>query len=185
MAANVLTYNPDTGEWVTDYSYVQDNSDVAARRDGSGFVVVYDQERLYGLPPSKDPDPFKANVYAVMFGWPGGASSPVQVNTYYYGTQANPSVAMDAYGNFVVTWESAWAGAGRFPPQSDPGVGIYARSFNAYGVGLGSDFHVNTTQDNDQTMPAIAMDDSGHFVIVWQSVNGTGNYDIFGQRYDP
>jgi hypothetical protein len=31
----------------------------------------------------------------------------------------------------------------------------------------------------------VAMDSSGTFVVVWSSGDGTSNYNIFGQRYDP
>jgi hypothetical protein len=89
---------------------------------------------------------------------------------------------MDGLGNFTVVWESSWAGAGAHPPQSDPGVGIYGRAFDAYGNALGVDFHVNTTQTGDQTAPAIA---SGEFVVAWQGPGPAGNTNIFGQRFDP
>jgi hypothetical protein len=30
----------------------------------------------------------------------------------------------------------------------------------------------------------IAMDDDGHFLIAWMSIDDTGNHDVFGQRFD-
>ena len=162
---------------------------VAARPDGTGFVVTYYQDISYSLPAWKDPNPFKMDVYARVLGWQSGAISSVFLvpDTQahgYYGYQGNPAVAVKSDGSFVITWESSWAGAGSFPPQSDPGMGIYARQFTATGTALGLDFHVNTTQDNDQSRPAIAMNGAGHFLIGWEGLDNTNNVDVYGQVYD-
>src|SRR5581483_1401190 len=59
--------------------------------------------------------------------------------------------------------------------------------FNAAGVAQGGQFLVNTFTPNDQTNPAVAMDDAGNFVIAWQSTN-QDNQDhkqgVYAQRYD-
>ena len=49
---------------------------------------------------------------------------------------------------------------------------------------VGSEFLVNTTTTSDQQAPAIAMDDVGEFVIVWQSYNQDNLFDIYAQRYN-
>src|SRR5262249_8672761 len=56
---------------------------------------------------------------------------------------------------------------------------------------VGPEFHVNTFTTNIQSLPAIAADAAGNFVVVWQSRGqepGGGYYGdaggIFGQRFD-
>lgn len=49
-------------------------------------------------------------------------------------------------------------------------------------VAIGSETRVNTTTTGDQSAPAVAMDGSGDYVVVWQSADASG-LGIFGQRY--
>src|SRR5262249_24723607 len=53
-----------------------------------------------------------------------------QVNTYTTGDQASPSVAMDAAGNYIITWQS--------DGQDSSGYGIFAQRFNSAGVPQGT-----------------------------------------------
>jgi len=93
------------------------------------------------------------------------------------------SVAMDADGDFVVTWM-----------QDDvDGRNIYAKAYNFNGStrldangNPTSEFRVNT-HTGKHNYPDIAMDLNGGFVITWESLNQvsrTSGYDIFFQRYD-
>jgi len=50
------------------------------------------------------------------------------------------------------------------------------------GIPLGPEFRVNTYTTNSQSLPAVASDSSGNFVVVWQS-DQDGGFDVFGQRY--
>jgi hypothetical protein len=102
------------------------------------------------------------------------AGSEFQVNSYTTGLQLRASAAMDADGDFVVTWDSA--------NQDGSGIGIYAQRYNAAGVAQGSEFRVNTTTTDTQFVPAVAMDSAGDFVIVWQTLVGAAT-DIYAQCY--
>ncbi|MCK5737919.1 hypothetical protein KAH55_02010, partial [bacterium] len=91
----------------------------------------------------------------------------------------SPDVAMDNNGNFVVVW------CDHNPNSNNPDI-IFQR-FNSNGAPLGNNVKVNT----DGVVcyhhhPAIEMDDSGNFVIVWYDDHRLGDwkYDIFGQRYN-
>ncbi|MEH1885096.1 beta strand repeat-containing protein [Nostoc sp.] len=97
-----------------------------------------------------------------------------QVNTYTNNEQVNPTVAIDATGDFVITWTSYG--------QDGSGNGIYAQRYNSAGVAQGNEFQVNTTTTGDQINPIIAMDGAGDFVVSWQSQDGSGN-GIYAQRY--
>ena len=128
---------------------------VSAGQDGSGNGVYMQRYTVGGV----------------------AAGSETKVNTTTANDQTNPAVAMDSTGNFVVTWQSNL--------QDGSGYGIYAQRYNSSGVAQGSEFRVNTTTANDQINPAIALDPSGNFVIVWQSAvqDGSG-YGIIAQRYN-
>lgn len=51
-------------------------------------------------------------------------------------------------------------------------------------VPVGGEILVNTTTAEDQSDPDVAMDDAGHFVVVWSGGPFLGNQEIFAQRYD-
>jgi hypothetical protein len=110
---------------------------------------------------------------------PAGGEFPV--NTYTFEFQDIPAVAMDADGDFVVAWQSLGQEAGTYDP---PDLGVYAQRYNALGVPQGEELHVNTTTTNRQGSPAVAMDDSGDFVVAWNG-NGPGDpYGIHAQRFN-
>jgi Ca2+-binding RTX toxin-like protein len=147
---------------------VQSLSSVAMDADGD-FVVVWqsfgsDSGGGFGISAQR------YNASGVREG------NEFRVNSTFSSDQALPSVAMDANGDFVVAWQSNG--------QDGNGYGIYAQRYNASGVVWGSEFRVNTTTANNQTMPSAAMDADGDFVIAWESnlQDGSGK-GIYAQRY--
>ena len=118
-------------------------------------------------------------IYAQRFnadGIPQGTE--FQVNTTTTDNQINSAVAMDAAGNFAVTWASNL--------QDGSSYGIYAQLYDAAGVAQGGEFLVNTTTAGGQTTPAIAMADDGSFVISWSSggQDPDGSTGIYAQKFD-
>jgi hypothetical protein len=103
-----------------------------------------------------------------------------QVNTYTTSYQNSPAVAMDAAGDFVVTWMSYGQDGDRW--------GIYAQRYDKTGAPQGSEFQVNTTTTGDQYYPAVAMDAAGDFVVAWSYLNTKGEIfvgrGIYAQRYN-
>ena len=88
-----------------------------------------------------------------------------------------PAVSADAAGNFVLAWTDL---------DSDLS-GIMARRFDSTGAPLGGAFQVNTYTTGRQREPAVAMDASGAFAVVWQGVGENEDAvsgGIFGQRFD-
>ena len=88
---------------------------------------------------------------------------------------AERTVAADANGNFVVTWEKL---------NPHPVGNIYARVFSADGTPITEEFQVNTSTDGDMAQPSVAMAPNGDFVITW--TKGTGDdlgSAILGQRF--
>lgn len=102
-----------------------------------------------------------------------------QVNTYTTDTQSWPEVAMDALGNSVIVWHSYG--------QEAPGTwGIFAQCYDSTGTAQGSEFHVNTYTTLGQQYPAVAMADTGDFIVNWHSNGQDGSgWGIYAQRYAP
>jgi predicted outer membrane repeat protein len=102
-------------------------------------------------------------------------SNDLRVNTVTANTQSEPSVAMDAAGNYVVVWTS--------DGQDGGGKGVYAQRFDATATPQGAAFRVNTTIAGDQKAANVAMAPDGSFVVAWTSADGSNN-GIYAQRYD-
>ena len=107
------------------------------KQDGSGYGIYAQRYNSSGVPQGVE---FK-------------------VNTKTLDDQINPTVAMDAHGNFVISWQSN--------NQDESGYEIYAQRYNSDGVPQGGEFRVNTEIPNNQSIPTIAMNGGGDFVISW------------------
>jgi hypothetical protein len=102
-------------------------------------------------------------------------SAEFRVNTYTTGYQADPSVAIDESGNFMVVWAS---------DQDGSESGVFGQRFTPGGAPLGPEFRVNTFTTDSQEQPRVATDANGNFVVVWTSEGQDGSAaGIFGQRY--
>ena len=135
---------------------------------GSGhFVVVWD-----GDPNRAGDDDIHARLYQ-----PDGTPMREQfvVNTTRRSSQQNPRVAMNNWQEFIIVWES----------RVDPNVNerdIFGQRFDSAGLPIGDEFQINTFAAGDQRNAAVAMDETGQFVTVWQSDGQDGSrYGIFGQ----
>jgi hypothetical protein len=131
-----------------------------AAMDADGdFVIAWESE-------NRDPGN-STGIYAQRYDAAGGTlGGEFRVNNYTVSDQNLPSAAMDADGDFVVTWHG-------YEPRD--GNGVYARRFNAAGVAQGGDIQVNTSEHSFQRHTAIAMDADGDFVISWQNEHGDAN----------
>ncbi len=98
------------------------------------------------------------------------------------GQQLRATAAMDQTGNFVVSWYNQMLGddGGVIDPRE-----IYARRFAANGTPIANEFRVNTTTTGVQGKAVAAMDASGDFVVVWQSIGQDGSDSgIYAQRFN-
>ena len=99
-----------------------------------------------------------------------------RVNTYTTGTQRAASTAFGAPGTFVVVWQSGG--------QDGSGYGIFGQRVGNAGGAMGSEFRVNSYTALAQSLPGVASDFNGNFVVVWQSGGQDGDQEgIFAQRY--
>jgi len=146
----------------------QANAAIAADENGN-FVVVWSSwfvsksNEIRGRRFVADGSPIDANEF--------------EINTTQPGNQKEPSVAMDAEGNFVVVWQ------GPGEDQND----IFARWFDSNGQASAAEFRVNSNTVDEQLSPSVAMNDSGSFVVVWEREEVYGQLHVRGvscQIYD-
>lgn len=155
----------------------QNNPDVASDALGN-FVVVYESEQQDANTVGRDLD--GTGIFAQRFDTNGAlVGSEFRINTYTKDDQSTPAIAMNAQGDFVVVWES--------DRQDGSGVGIFGQRYNNSGQTVGSEFQVNTGTEGNQVNPAVALDESGNFVVTWQSddqdADGDG-YGVYARRYN-
>ncbi|MEZ0369480.1 MAG: hypothetical protein ACAI44_10375 [Candidatus Sericytochromatia bacterium] len=155
----------------------QSKSNLAIDDDGD-FVVTWSGDGA---------DPSGYGIYARLYNSggtvPGGE---FVVNEFITSTQQLPGVAMDADGDFAITWLSE---------AQDSGYrGIYARRYDNTGQDQGSEFRVNTYTGTHKSFAAsgfsihnsIAMNASGEFIITWNSLgqDPDNSRGVYAQRYD-
>lgn len=117
-------------------------------------------------------------------GTPQGGS--FKVNTTIVDWQDNPTVAVDADGDFVISWESFVELGGIDYPKIQDGDSsrIYAQRYRKDGVKEGAEFKVNTKTTGTRLLPAAAMDADGDFVLVWADYDvGTNHFSHRVQRF--
>ena len=159
----------------------QSNPAVAMSGDGKRFAVVWQDESDHTDENDASEDGVFARVYSgIPFfnGSVGTIKNAFRVNTTVKNDQQNPDIAMDQEGNFVVVWESE--------NQAGPNTStdIVAQRFDQNGNPLGQEILVNKDAvQGDQDNVSVAMNDTGDFVVVWESDDGN-NTGIFAQRYN-
>ncbi|MDQ1446881.1 MAG: hypothetical protein QOI20_3345 [Acidimicrobiaceae bacterium] len=150
----------------------QQRPDVAVASNGT-FVVTWESTASAGS------DISGWSVQARRFDSSGSPQGPeFQVNTFTASDQLASAVATTS-GGYVVAWQSNQDGAGS---------GIYGQRYSAAGTPQGGEFQVNTTTAGDQTIPDVAADGAGDFVLTWASTVSSGpdtsGLSVQARRYD-
>jgi hypothetical protein len=74
-----------------------------------------------------------------------------------------------------------WASDG----QDGSGWGIFGQRYDSAGTPQGAEFAVNTYTTDLQSVPSVASEGAGRFVVAWQSLGqDRSHYGVFGQRYE-
>jgi hypothetical protein len=151
----------------TNTPYHQGDAAVAGGSSGN-FVVVWHSAGFFF-------EDFR--VFGQRYLSNGAAfGSEFMINTFANGYQANPAVAADAPGNFVVVWRSGG--------QDGSGYGIFGQRYASSGTALGPEFRVNAYTSGDQGSPSVTSDLAGNLVVVWMSLGQDGSSGgVLGQRY--
>jgi hypothetical protein len=140
---------------------------VAMAPDGS-FVVAW-----CGNGPGDS-----AGVFARRFDSNGNPrdASEFRVNENSTGSQGDPSVGIDAEGNFVVAWQSL--------DGDGTGWNVYAQKFRTNAARWGLETRVNTTAVGHQLQAQAAMDESGNYVVAWLNLPATGEpKDVYARLF--
>jgi hypothetical protein len=135
---------------------------VAVARGGE-FVVAWES---VGQPP----DSSGSGVFARRFDAAGQALGPeFLVNSTTTSRQANPDVAMDAAGRFLIVWEGlnpvapgggcAWNG---------PDCAVFGRAYDRAGTARGPEFHLGGLDHG--LGPAVALGAGSQLVAAWDDV---------------
>ena len=163
---------PVGGEFRVNTTMKDDQTYPCLSSDGSGNFVITWQ--------SHNQDASGWGVYAQRYNAQGvPVGGEFQVNTTTAGDQAQPTVAMDAAGDFTIVWASN--------NQDGSGWGVYAQRYNSQGAAAGGEFLVNTTLAGNQEYPNVAMDSKGDILFSWSSNTGTAAsyWTVFGRQYSP
>ncbi|HKC24556.1 MAG TPA: hypothetical protein VKF32_07420, partial [Thermoanaerobaculia bacterium] len=113
-------------------------------------------------------------VFGQRYGFVDPIGGEFRVNTTTTGSQGRtrvagaPSVSGPQY---VAVWQS----------QDGDFDGVYGQRYGAAGP-VGAEFQVSTYTTGAEAVPAVAIDGSGNFVVVWEQPDGDGE-GIFGRRY--
>ncbi|MEM6697702.1 MAG: T9SS type A sorting domain-containing protein [Bacteroidota bacterium] len=144
----------------------QEDASVAMDADGN-FVVVWE---------SYQQDGSSRGIYGQRYNSDGTENGgEFRVNTFTFSVQDNPSVAMDADGDFVVVWESF-----RYGYTDD----VYAQRYQKTGTPVGVEFRVNTEPMGFKGSADVKMDADGDFVVVWQRRNSYSSIsEVYGRRF--
>jgi hypothetical protein len=102
------------------------------------------------------------------------AAGDLPVNLRTSLNQANPAIAIQPNGNFIVVWQSYY---------KDKSNEIRARLFSKDGLALTAELEINQTQPGNQKEPAVATDSDGNFIVLWQGPGDDGD-DIWCRKFD-
>lgn len=115
------------------------------------------------------------DVYTARFaadGTPLGGAS--RVNTFLAGNQVNGDVAVDATGEFVVSWDSE--------NQDGSLQGVYARRIDRHGAAIGAEFRVNSYTNDAQWGSSVDFGAPGELVFSWKSEGQFSGYSAAVMR---
>lgn len=166
--ANPMLPVPEGPEFMvsTDEAFNKDQSAVAAHPDGR-MVVAWS---------SSGQDGHGLGIFAQRYGADGQpAGTEFQVNTQTAFHQAYPKIAYSANGSFVIVWQS--------DRQDGSGWGIYGQRYDADGNVAGSEFLVNEITQGNQEWPAVGIDASGNFVVVWERSMPDAGWGYFARQF--
>ena len=146
----------------------RDRAPSVAMSDGGEFVIAW---------TSFGGDEDQWGILAQRFSADGAPlGEEFRVNTTTLGAQIDPSVAMDAQGNFLVVW------------MSGDGLGqdwdILGQRYGTDGTTLGDEFVVSTTTAGWQVLPRAAMNSDGECVVTWSAEEpASGTWKVYARRF--
>ena len=142
----------------------------AVDMDGTGrFVVTYQDD-------SDGNGTYQ--IHAVGFSADGSVRLPrFTVNTESAGQQIDPTLGMDAAGDFTVAWADDQDGNGTYQ--------VLARGFEEDGSQRFADLTVNSQSAGQQLRPTLSMAPNGRFAVAWKDdQDSNGVYQILARGFE-
>ena len=165
---------PDSGEFrVNQFRNDNQTAPVVGMDANGNFVIAW---------ASDGQDGDGTGIYAQRYEANGNRiGTEFRVNTSTDFDQRDPAIAMDQNGRFVITWASQAS-----TNLSD--IDIFARTFNASGAPIGSNFQVNTSTDDRHDFPAASIASDGTIAITWESedldIFSSGDRDVLARLFN-
>jgi len=145
-----------------------DQANAAAATAADGRVMLAWASPVIGQQNSE----IRARIYD---GQGGMVTSAFQVNTFHDGAQTTPAVGAGGK-QLVAAWTS--------DSQDGSFQGIFAQRFDTDGVKLGAEIAVNTTTEDVQHQPAVALSADDKALFVWNGYNAESNStDIYARLF--
>ncbi|NDD11129.1 MAG: hypothetical protein EB072_00440 [Betaproteobacteria bacterium] len=173
MVVNTTVLNSNQGLWIRNAN--------SARLTTGGYVTVW-----------QGPDSQDFGIYAQRFDDKGTPIGPeIQVNKTKSGSQSfsDDEVALQAVaglpnGGFVVVWRSDGS-------TDTSSWGVVAQRFDSQGLAAGAEIAVNTSTNDQQRDPSVAVLTNGRFVVVWMDNNpadsgaakDSSDWGVYGQLF--
>ncbi|MCP4657849.1 MAG: hypothetical protein GY856_20775, partial [bacterium] len=181
--------------WTSEYDSFTDNRSLLGRRydrEGEPLGGVFQVNAVSGS--NRDPAVASAPTGEVAVAWSrlGEGLVPATILVRCYDAAGNPlggEIEVDTSGDSpgyrtvaiargVTGLVVAWAAVAHHGGVTD----LFARRYDPICQPQGAAFRVNTGDEGEQHMPAVAIDGTGNFVVVW-SGGVIGDEDVFAQRY--
>ena len=132
-----------------------------------GFLLVWEGHALRGSTLDS------SGIFAQRYddgAEPIGDELRISGSTRFAGA---PALATDSAFNLTLVWEGA----------GEEGAGIFGRRYDAAGGAVGDVFQISDRTPDAQLAPAVAMDEAGGLVVVWQRAAAYVS-QVMGRRYD-
>jgi hypothetical protein len=101
-------------------------------------------------------------------------SAPLTVDAAPTGAQADPVVAADARGDFVVAWDET--------NEDGSGAAVLAQQFDNREQPQGGRVQLNVTTAGDQALAGIGLSEGGSLLAAWQSTTAAGSGAVVAAR---
>lgn len=158
-----------SGQITVDSTSAAHSPDVAISRDNNFTVVWHRDGQSSGTASSQPVGVVGDDVFQRSFNFDGTDRHAASiVNSDLSDDQRFASIAMDADGNAVITWQGS---------DSSGNYDVYFRKFDSDGNSLGSQSRVNVSTSGQQYYSSVQMLNPDHFVVVW---SGYGRADTEG-----
>ncbi len=155
-------------------TYSQGNqvyAEMAPLKNGD-FVICWDSENQDGS---------ERGIFGQIFHSAGKKKGDeFQINSFTQGSQVCPQVVPLLNGGFAVCW-FCWLGT----DNDSTGTAIFGQLFDSIGIKNGTEFEVNTYNQDISNTPKMTSLKNGNFIISWISEkHDDSEANIYGQAFD-